>query len=177
MVGHRKPCPSTTRGARMGQLCNLLAKINRPRADRDSARAPAAAGPAHNGANDYLLSLAPRDQAVMLGRVIGDRCAGKTAFCMGIGESGGIGQNKAPSRDFPQPGRPRQDHVHVRRRLLIGPFFACASLPAPREGRGPCAIIQTALAKEASSCRKSHLLSGWRACSSPRLRRQDLPCP
>ena len=43
---------------------------------------------AQNGANAYLLSLAPNARAQMLGKVVGDRCVGKETFYMGIGTSG-----------------------------------------------------------------------------------------
>lgn len=49
---------------------------------------------AKNGANDYLLSLAPSARAQMLGKVVGGRCAGKDTFYMGIGTSG-FSMNKA----------------------------------------------------------------------------------
>jgi len=43
---------------------------------------------ATNPANGYLLSIAPAAQAAMLGEAVGTGCAGRTAFYMGIGETG-----------------------------------------------------------------------------------------
>jgi len=41
-----------------------------------------------NGANNYLLSISPSSQAEVLGKVVGDRCIGRTAFYRGIGKTG-----------------------------------------------------------------------------------------
>jgi hypothetical protein len=43
---------------------------------------------AQNGANAYLLSLAPDARALILGKVVGQDCVGKETFYMGIGTSG-----------------------------------------------------------------------------------------
>ena len=43
---------------------------------------------ATNPANDYLFSITPAAQAAMLGKVVGTGCVGRTAFYMGIGETG-----------------------------------------------------------------------------------------
>jgi hypothetical protein len=36
-----------------------------------------------NGANDYLMTLSPKGQAAMLGKVVGEGCIGRIAFYMG----------------------------------------------------------------------------------------------
>jgi hypothetical protein len=41
-----------------------------------------------NGANDWLLAQTPVAQANMLGKVVGERCKGKTAFYQGTIKSG-----------------------------------------------------------------------------------------
>jgi hypothetical protein len=48
---------------------------------------------AANGANDYLLSVAPKVQAATLAKAVGTNCTGQSAFYMGIGKSG-ISQGK-----------------------------------------------------------------------------------
>jgi hypothetical protein len=43
---------------------------------------------AENAANAHLLSLAPEVRATILGETVGEGCVGKTAFYMGMAESG-----------------------------------------------------------------------------------------
>ena len=43
---------------------------------------------AENAANTHLLSLAPEVRATILGQTVGEGCVGKTAFYMGMAESG-----------------------------------------------------------------------------------------
>ena len=43
---------------------------------------------AENGANAYLLSLAPEARATILGQAVGEGCVGKTTFYMGMANSG-----------------------------------------------------------------------------------------
>jgi hypothetical protein len=43
---------------------------------------------AENAANAHLLSLAPEARATILGKTVGEGCVVKTAFYMGIAESG-----------------------------------------------------------------------------------------
>jgi hypothetical protein len=43
---------------------------------------------AENAANAHLLSLAPEARATILGKTVGEGCVGKTAFYMGMAESG-----------------------------------------------------------------------------------------
>ena len=48
----------------------------------------AQAAMAENAANTHLLSLAPEARATILGQTVGEGCVGKTAFYMGMAESG-----------------------------------------------------------------------------------------
>ena len=61
---------------------------------------------AQNGANAYLLSLAPAGRAAMLGKVVGEGCVGKTTFYMGIGKKPGLGMNKGFWSVRCEDGRP-----------------------------------------------------------------------
>jgi hypothetical protein len=67
---------------------------------------------AANGANAYLLSISTEARAAMLGKVVGDNCAGKIAFYMGIGVSG-FSKDKAFWSVRCQDGREFAVEVHA----------------------------------------------------------------
>jgi len=49
-----------------------------------------------NGANDYLMTLSPNEQAKMLGKVVGEGCRGKIAFYQGSADDHAPRQNEIP---------------------------------------------------------------------------------
>ena len=53
-----------------------------------------------NGANDYLMTLSPNEQAKMLGKVVGEGCRGKIAFYQGSTDDHAPRPNEIPL----QPG-------------------------------------------------------------------------
>ena len=49
-----------------------------------------------NGANDYLMTLSPNEQAKMLGKVVGEGCRGKIAFYQGSADDHAPRPNEIP---------------------------------------------------------------------------------
>jgi hypothetical protein len=97
---------------------------------------PLTAAASANGANDYLMTLSPNDQAKMLGKVVGDGCRGKKAFYQGS-----VGDHALRANEIPPLAGHEHDAIWSLK-CADGRAFSVGVIPNGQSQVLECAVLE-----------------------------------